>query len=253
QRADRLLVGLEPHLAVDGRDLLHTRLSEADGARPLRLRAPQAVAAGRAREQLAQRALVDDPPLLDDRDAVAELLDLAEQAAGEVWVERGPLDEAGDALERLGAVPERVAPEELDRALGRPDQAEHHAQGRRLPGPVRPEVAEDVARLDRQVDVVDGDDLAVALDEPARRDRRRLAHLRSRAAVSAAAGGSEPARTKPTPFRCHSITVPSWVASSCPVRPSSEIFGRLESGPPLCPPLVSAWRSTTRIAPRPWP
>jgi len=40
--------------------------------------------------------------------------------------------------------------------------------------------------------VVDRDDLAVALDEAARLDGGRVAHPRSRAAVSAAAAGSEP-------------------------------------------------------------
>src|SRR5207237_6816684 len=152
------------------------------------------------------------------------------------------------------AVPQRVAAEELDGAFGGPDQAEHHAERRRLAGTVRAEVAEDVAALDGQLDVVDGEKLAVALDEAASRDRRRLAHLeRSRAAVSAAAGGSEPARTKATPFRCQPSTVPSCVASSWPVAPLSETVGRLESAPPLCPAAASAARSTTTIAPTPCP
>ena len=47
--------------------------------------------------------------------------------------------------------------------------------------------------------MVDGDDLAVALDEPARLDRRRVAHFTARAAASAAAAGSDPARTKLVP------------------------------------------------------
>src|SRR5205085_10772159 len=136
--------------------------------------------------------------LLDARARVAVVV-VGEQAevppAREVGIEARALDEAGDAVERRRAVGERVAPEELHRALRRPDQAEHHPQRRRLARAVRAEVAEDVAPLDGQVDVVDGDDLAVALDEAARRDRRRVRHLRSRAAVSAAAGGSEPART----------------------------------------------------------
>ena len=55
-----------------------------------------------------------------------------------------------------------------------------------LPAPFGPEVAEDVAALDRQVDVVDRDDLAVALDQPADLDRRRLGHATTgaRAAVA---------------------------------------------------------------------
>ena len=51
-------------------------------------------------------------------------------------------------------------------ARGRADQAQHHPQRRRLAGAVRAEVAEDVAGLDGQVDVVDGDELAVALARP---------------------------------------------------------------------------------------
>ena len=79
-------------------------------------------------------------------------------AAREVRIEPRPLDEAGDAVERARALDERVAPEEPRAPLGRADQAEQHAQRRRLPRAVRAEVAEHVAALDRQVDVVDGDD-----------------------------------------------------------------------------------------------
>ena len=112
--------------------------------------------------------------LLDARARVAAV-EIGEQPqvlpAREVRVEPRPLDEAGDAVERSRADVERVAAEEASVSLGRPDQSEQHAQRRRLPRAVRPEVAEDVAALDRQVDVVDRDDLAVALDETARFDR----------------------------------------------------------------------------------
>ncbi len=80
--------------------------------------------------------------------------------------------------------------------------------------------------------MVDRDDLAVALDETAGLDRRGRAHFTARAAASAAAAGSEPASTKLVPPACHSSTVPSWVASSCAVRPSSETVGSAESAPP---------------------
>src|SRR5581483_3041829 len=120
-------------------------------------------------------------------------------------------------------------------------------------GSVRSEVAEDVAVLDGQVDAVDGDDIAVALDEAARLDRRCIAHFTARAAVSAAEAGSEPASTKLVLLVCHASTVPSWVASSCAVRPSREMVGRLESMP--LPPVAvpSALRSTSAIPPNPWP
>src|SRR5207253_2133457 len=139
---------------------------------------------------------------------------------------------------------QRVAAEEPHEALGGTDQAQHHPQRRRLAGAVGAEIAEHVSRLDGEVDVVDGEDLAVTLDQAAKLDGRRVAHFSARAAVSAALGGSEPARTKATPLRCHSIAVPSWVASSCPVSPSSETVGRFESRPPWCPPPASALRST---------
>jgi hypothetical protein len=78
----------------------------------------------------------------------------------------------------------------VSRALVGPDQAEQHPQRRRLAGAVGPEVAVDVARADREVDVVDGRDLAVALDQSAGLDRR--GHHSPRAAFSAATGGTEP-------------------------------------------------------------
>ena len=102
--------------------------------------------------------------------------------------------------------------------------------------------------------MVDGDDLAVALDEAAGLDRR-AASLTStaRAAASAAAAGSEPASTKLDAAARQSSTVPSWVASSCAVSPSSETVGRLESW--RCPPSRSVGLALDqrRSPPRPWP
>src|SRR5262249_32802152 len=112
----------------------------------------------------------------------------------QIRIERRPLDEPGDAVERLRADDVRGAAEELDGALGWSDHAEQPAQAGRLAGPVPAEVAEDVAFLDRQVDVVYGDELAVDLDEAACADRQRVVHPSSRAADSAAAVGTDPAR-----------------------------------------------------------
>ena len=151
----------------------------------------------------------------------------------EIGVEARAFDEAGDSVECTNTVHERVSAEELRGAGRRPDQAEQDPQQGRLARAVRPEVSEHVATLDREVDAVHCGDVAVTLDEPRRRDRKTLAHLSARAADSAAAGGSEPARTNETPFRCHSIAVPSCVASSCPVSPSSDTDGRADIGP-LC-------------------
>jgi hypothetical protein len=99
-------------------------------------------------------------------------------AAGEVRVEAGPLDEACHALECLRSLDQRVAAEEAGRPGGRPDQPEQHAQRGRLARAVRPEVAVDVSGLDYEVDAVDGDDLAVALDQPAGLDRQGPGHWR---------------------------------------------------------------------------
>ncbi len=120
--------------------------------------------------------------------------ELEVRAAAQVGVEGGRLDEPGDPVERLHAHL-RVAPEEPDRAGGGADQAQHHSQRGRLAGAVRAEVAEDVAALDRQVDVVDRDDAPIALGEAADLDRRGVAHpAQSPRAAALATGG----RTEPT-------------------------------------------------------
>src|SRR5437867_1860650 len=58
-------------------------LRETHVARALAIGRPQPVAARRGRLELGERAFVDDPSLANDRDAVAQLLDLAEQVARE--------------------------------------------------------------------------------------------------------------------------------------------------------------------------
>jgi hypothetical protein len=113
-------------------------------------------------------------------------------ATRHVRVEARRLDETGDAVQGARPLHEGVAPEQLRRALVGPDQAEQHAQRRGLPGPVRAEVAVDVAGPHGQVDVVDRRDVAVALDQPARFNG---IHRSPRAAFSAASGGTEPATT----------------------------------------------------------
>ncbi len=97
----------------------------------------------------------------------------------EVRIEGRRLDEAGDPLQRLHAL-DRVATEQAHRALGRPDQPQHHPQRRRLAGAVGAQIAVHVAGSDRQVDAPDGGQLAVALDQPAHLNRRRRGVDRSR-------------------------------------------------------------------------
>ena len=104
-------------------------------------------------------------------------------ASRQIRIEPRLLDEARDAVEPPGTVDERLMPEQAHSTLVRPDQSEQHPQGCRLPGAVRAEISVDIAALHGQVDVVDRDDVAVALDEAARLDGRR--HHRPRAAASA--------------------------------------------------------------------
>src|SRR2546422_386418 len=79
----RALVGLAAPLAVDRLHLADAWLGETEEPRPLRLARAQAVPAVRRREELTEGALVDDASLADDRHAVAQLLDLAEQVTRE--------------------------------------------------------------------------------------------------------------------------------------------------------------------------
>ena len=124
--------------------------------------------------------------------AVERRAQLEVAPAGQVRVEARRLDEARDAVERRHAGL-RVAAEQPHAARGRADEAEHHPQRRRLAGAVGPEVAEDVAGQHGEVDAVDRDELAVALDEAADLDGGASVTRQSpRAAASAAVGGTEP-------------------------------------------------------------
>ena len=76
QRRDGLVGAGEAQLAVAQLDVVDARLGEERGPRPLRLERAEPVAARGRREQVAELALVDDRALADDRDAVAEVLDL---------------------------------------------------------------------------------------------------------------------------------------------------------------------------------
>ena len=90
----------------------------------------------------------------------------------------------------LRPVHERIESEQPNRSLVRADQAEQHPERGGLPRAVRPEIPVDVTGLDGQVDVIDGDDLAVALDEAPCLDWRR--HQRPCAAASAFVLATEP-------------------------------------------------------------
>jgi hypothetical protein len=76
--------------------------------------------------------------------------------AGEVGVEAGRLDEAGDAPEHGGPVAVPGAAEDAQGAGVGPDQAEEHAQERRLARAVGAEDAVDLPGRDPDRDAVDG-------------------------------------------------------------------------------------------------
>src|SRR4029077_24875 len=100
-----------------------------------------------------------------------------------------------NALERSDA-DHRIAPKQSHGPGRGTDQPEHHPQRGRLAGAVRPQIAVNVADVDRQIDAGDGGDLPISLDKPPNLDGRRargldVAHS-ARAAASAAAAGTEP-------------------------------------------------------------
>jgi hypothetical protein len=143
--------------------------------------------------------------LVDERLRAAAVIrgqQLEVLAAGQVRIELGRLDEPRHPLQGAPAEQHRVAAEQVGGAFGGPDQPEQHAQGCRLARAVRAQIPVHVAALDCEVDVVDGDQVPVALDEPAGRDRAVAArglgrvgrHLEPipRAAITAAAEGREP-------------------------------------------------------------
>ena len=101
QRRDGLLVGREAQLAVDGSRRRRRPAGRAGrAARALGLGRAEPVAGRRRRQQLVEPALVDDPAFADDRDPVAELLDLGQQMAREQ--DRDPL--AGQAADEVAHV-----------------------------------------------------------------------------------------------------------------------------------------------------
>ena len=108
----------------------------------------------------------------------------------QIRIERRRLDEPRDALERADRHL-RVAPEQPYRALGGPDQPEHHPKRSRLSGAVGTEVPVHVAGADGQIDAADGDDLAVALYKSSDFDGRGVGHS-ARAAASAVCGVTDP-------------------------------------------------------------
>src|SRR4051794_23453330 len=90
----------------------------------------------------------------------------------------GDLEVGADGPRRVGQL--GVGPPLDARLAGRrPREAEHHAQRGRLAGAVRPEEARHGALAHRERQVVDGDDVGVALREAGSLDRRAARHGRA--------------------------------------------------------------------------
>ena len=80
-------------------------------------------------------------------------------APGEVGVERRFLQRGPDDLPHGRPFVDDVVAGDGRRACGRRQQRREHVDGRRLAGAVRAEEAVDLARLDQEVDAVDGEDV----------------------------------------------------------------------------------------------
>ena len=120
--------------------------------------------------------------LLGEADDLDHLVDVARGAVvpgehvealahREVGVERGRLEDDADPLAPGGAGSLRIGAEHFDGAGVAGAVALEDLDGRRLPGTVRAEQAEYLARLDREVDAAQRLVVAVALAQAADRDR----------------------------------------------------------------------------------
>src|SRR4029079_19225966 len=167
EHASRIGVGpvVRPGGEYDGLDRLVDRL--------VRLVARDPVEAGGVAEVLPPRQVAVEA------DAVGQVAD-------------PPLD-----LERLASRSER---DHASLSVGRLGQPEEHEDRRRLAGAVLPEQAEDLAGLDLEIEVVDGDEIAVLLGQTAGPDRRarldvtlpRSLRARGRLAIRCAALAADP-------------------------------------------------------------
>ena len=108
-------------------------------------------------------------------------------AAGHAAVEADGVGQVADVALDLERACARIDAQHARRAAGRLGQAEQHQDRRRLARAVGPEQAEDLALVDRQVELVDRRELAVLLGQAARMDgnRRRRRTACGSAAVAA--------------------------------------------------------------------
>ena len=178
------LVGEPPQQRADPQDAVeveavdrlveqeHLRVAEQRGgdAEPLphAERVPLDPTAGGAGEADLLEHLVDAA----DADAVGPGGDAQVVAAPAAGVHGARVEQGADLAQRLGEGADGAAEHER-LAGGRPVEAEDHPHGGRLAGAVRAEEAGDLPGLDVEAEVVDGDDVAVALGEAADGDHGR--------------------------------------------------------------------------------
>ncbi len=150
---------------------VHERLHDADLlAVPLRELADWTVEI-----QVETRAELVAQPLVDASTQACQRGELL--AAGESIGEPKIARQVTDATPRGGAVTVDVTPEKRRASCGRVDQPEEQADRRRLPGAVRPEVAEDLGVADLEVEIDESRKRAgVRLREPGGFDGKPALH-----------------------------------------------------------------------------
>ena len=98
------------------------------------------------------------------RDAVKRRLELDQLATGHQRIEGRLLEGDADVPSDVRGLGSDVEPGDAGRPAGRAKQRDEHPHGRRLPSPVRPEEAVDLAGRDLEIDA--GDRLDGALELP---------------------------------------------------------------------------------------
>ena len=125
--------------------------------------------------------------------------------AGHLSVEAHVVGQIAHPTLHFEGLPGRVEARHAGPAVGGLREPQEHQDGRGLAGPVRPQQAEDLARPDGKVELVDGDEVAVGLRQPVGLDRQvRLGRLGRRAAheaaplahLSAGRSGGRPSRVR---------------------------------------------------------
>ncbi len=205
---------------------LHERIGDPQPLpHPARVRADEVVgAAGQA--DLAED-LVDGGRRLVTAEAVEPRRVAEVLASGHPLVEADGIGQVADPPLDLARLPGGIEAHDLGLAVGRLGEAEQHEDGRGLAGPVLAEEPEDLARVDREVEVVDRGQRPVLLRQPPRPDDRggtvrggrrlgafRLDEWR----------GLRPAHRRPNRRKVHSSPIRTMAMSPIPMMPhSSEV------------------------------